>query len=200
MAGVDKILRNARFLLSAPRVSALPSDQGAEIAFAGRSNVGKSSVINVLTGQKGLAKTSSSPGKTRHINLFALDDRRRLADLPGYGYAKVDAKEQQRWGRELTRYITERECLRGIVIVMDLRHPLTDKDRQMVELALSGERRIHVVLNKADKLKSGRRAEAIRTTKKQLATLAPEASCTAFSVLKREGLKELTHVLENWLG
>lgn len=202
MPRISNLLNNARFLISAPSYGSLPRPDGAEIAFAGRSNAGKSSVLNVLTNRKNLAKTSSTPGKTRHINLFALDGdgRTRLADLPGYGYAKVDVKEQKRWGEELTRYITERECLKGVIIVMDIRHPLTENDKQMLVLCRTGGRQVHVVLNKSDKLKSGKKAQAVQKAKKELAFLAPSATFSTFSALKKDGLKELQNVIQEWLG
>ena len=194
-------LKNIRFITSSPSYASLPVAGGAEAAFAGRSNAGKSSVLNTLTNRKNLAKTSSTPGKTRHINLFTLDEDKniRLADLPGYGYAKVNVREQQRWGEELTRYITERESLRGVVIVMDIRHPLTENDKQMVVLCRTGGRPVHVLLNKSDKLKKGRRAAAVQQVRKDLAFLAPGATLGTFSALKGEGIRELQNVLSRWL-
>lgn len=198
---ITALLKNTRFISSSPDYSSLPVSGGTEAAFAGRSNAGKSSVLNTLTNRKALAKTSSTPGKTRHINLFALDkeNRIRFADLPGYGFAKVNAREQQRWGEELTRYITERESLKGVVIVMDIRHPLTDNDKQMVVLCRTGGRPVHVLLNKSDKLKSGRRAAAVQQVKKDLAFLAPGATLSTFSALKSQGIKELQDILGRWL-
>ncbi len=202
MPEITVLLKNVRFLSSVASYDKLPPNQGMEIAFAGRSNAGKSSVLNRLCARKGLAKTSSSPGKTRHINLFALDEKSeyRLADLPGYGYAKVDVKEKQRWGRELTRYILERECLKGLVIVMDMRHPLTDKDLQMLTLAEESGKAIHVLLNKSDKLKSSQRAATMLSVKKKLAELAPDAGCSAFSAVKGDGFTELKAVLSSWIN
>lgn len=199
MPDAYRLLKQAVFLIGSPSYTGLPPDTGSEIAFAGRSNAGKSSVLNTLTGKRGLAKTSSSPGKTRHINLFSLDKTHRLADLPGYGYAKVPLKEQERWGRELTRYIHERQSLKGIIIVMDMRHPFTEKDRQMVAFALESGKPLHVVLNKADKLKSGQRAKIFKEAKRELKCLAPDAGCTPFSALKGEGIKELKLVLNDLL-
>ncbi len=198
---ITGLLKKIRFVTSSPSYASLPPGSGAEVAFAGRSNAGKSSVLNTLTNRKALAKTSSTPGKTRHINLFALDENAelRLADLPGYGYAKVNAKEQQRWGEELTCYITERESLKGVVIVMDIRHPLTENDKQMVILCRTGGRPVHVLLNKSDKLKSGRRAATVKQMEKDLAYLSPGASFSTFSALKGEGIKELKDVLQTWL-
>lgn len=201
MSAIASLLKATRFLSSSPNYASIPFNEGAEAAFAGRSNAGKSSVLNTLTNRKALAKISSTPGKTRHINLFGLDKdaAQRLADLPGYGYAKVNLKEQQRWGEELTQYITERDCLKGVVIVMDIRHPLTENDRQMVILCRTGGRPVHVLLNKADKLKSGRRAATVLEVKKELAFIAPSATCSTFSALKSEGLPELRAVLSGWL-
>ena len=201
MAAIVPLLKNIRFLTSSPSFTSLPADTGVEVAFAGRSNAGKSSVLNCLTNRKSLAKTSSTPGKTRHINLYGLtqDAGIRLADLPGYGYAKVNVKEQERWGNELTRYVTERECLRGIVIVMDIRHPLTDNDRQMLTLCRTGGKPVHVLLNKADKLSSNKKAAMMKKVEKDLAFLAPGATLGAFSALKGDGLPEFRNVLENWL-
>lgn len=195
-------LKNAKFLISSPDFASLPTDTGAEAAFGGRSNAGKSSVLNCLTNRKSLAKTSSTPGKTRHINLFGLskDAEIRLADLPGYGYAKVNAKEQERWGRELTRYVTERESLKGIVIVMDIRHPLTENDREMLTLCRTGGKPVHVLLNKADKLSSNKKAATLKKVEKDLAYLAPGATLSAFSALKGEGLPEFRNVLGKWLN
>ncbi|RKX75420.1 MAG: YihA family ribosome biogenesis GTP-binding protein [Spirochaetes bacterium] len=199
---ITALLKDIRFITSSPNYHSLPLSTGAEAAFAGRSNAGKSSVLNTLTNRKALAKTSSTPGKTRHINLFALDKEKsiRLADLPGYGYAKVNVREQQRWGEELTLYITERESLKGVVIVMDIRHPLTENDKQMVVLCRTGGRPVHVLLNKADKLKSGRRAATVKQVEKDLAYLSPGATYSTFSALKGEGIKELRDVLNRWLN
>ena len=201
MTKMQELLKSARFLSSSPGYTALPVSPGAEVAFAGRSNAGKSSVLNILTNRKSLAKTSSTPGKTRHINLFALDEQAsiRLADLPGYGYAKVNVKEQERWGEELTRYITEREGLKGVILVMDIRHPLTENDRRMLVLCRTGGRPVHALLNKADKLKSSKRAQAVQTVKKELAFLAPGATFSTFSALRKDGLKELQDLMQKWL-
>lgn len=201
MPKIAEMLKNARFLSSSASYASLPRPEGVEVAFAGRSNAGKSSVLNILTNRKSLAKTSSTPGKTRHINLFGLDEKAsvRLADLPGYGYAKVNVKEQKRWGAELTEYITERECLKGVIVVMDIRHAMTDNDRQMLILCRTGGRPVHVLLNKSDKLKSGKRAQAVQKAKKELAFLAPGASYSVFSALKKDGLKELQDIIARFI-
>ena len=190
------------FLSSSPTFAALPPDNGAEAAFAGRSNAGKSSVLNVLSGRKNLAKTSGTPGKTRHINLFGVPPgkNRRMVDLPGYGYAAGGAKQQQRWGRELTRYIVERRSLRGVVLVVDIRRGLTELDRLMLSLCRRGEKPVHVLLNKSDKLKPGRRAAAVKAVEGELGRLAPGAGIGLFSALKREGRPQLQGVITAWLS
>lgn len=146
------ILHKAQFLKSAAQLSQLPNDNGIEIAFAGRSNAGKSTAINVLTGIKGLAKTSKTPGRTQLINLFAIDDQRRLVDLPGYGYAAVPQAVKERWQQTLSRYLQNRQCLRGLILLMDIRHPLTEFDQHIIQWATSAKLPIYILLTKADKL------------------------------------------------
>src|SRR5262245_48745088 len=128
----------AVFLKSAARVSQLPPDLGYEVAFAGRSNAGKSSALNCLTGIKNLARTSKTPGRTQLINLFQLDEERRLVDLPGYGYAKVAMQVKMDWQQNLAHYLEVRNSLKGLVLLMDIRHPLKDLDKMMVDWALNG--------------------------------------------------------------
>ena len=198
----DSLYSAAAILGSYPSHNSLPKDTGIEIAFAGRSNAGKSSVLNVLLNQKNLARTSSSPGKTRHINLFTLGNstHRRLVDLPGYGYAKVGAREQERWGQELTRYIIERNCLKGVVIVMDIRHVLTERDKQMVSLCRSSGKAIHILLNKCDKLKNNQKNKHMKNFESKLGS--PTTGCTysIFSAAKKIGIGELQSVLNLWFG
>lgn len=172
------------------------------MAFAGRSNAGKSSVLNALCGRRALAGTSSTPGKTRHINIFGIDGRSnfRLADLPGYGYARTGASERRRWSRELVRYVTERDCLTGVVLVMDIRHPLREIDKEMLVLCRASERRTHVLLNKSDKLGPDGRHASLEQVRAGLDFLFPDAGCDCFSALKREGLAELRRVLDGWLS
>ena len=145
----------ADFLTSAARVSQCPQDQGWEVAFAGRSNAGKSSAINCLTGNRKLARTSRTPGRTQLINFFALDPERRLVDLPGYGYAKVPQAVKAAWNRQLEAYLSERRSLRGLVLLSDARHPLKEFDQMLLNWAASCDMPIHVLLTKADKLKRG---------------------------------------------
>ena len=145
----------AQFLLSAPTLSQCPDDTGCEVAFAGRSNAGKSSAINVLTRQGKLARTSKTPGRTQLINFFSLTEHCRLVDLPGYGYAKVPKAVKQRWDEHLAEYLQRRQSLRGLILLMDVRHPLQDFDRQMVLWADQSDMPVHILLTKADKLKRG---------------------------------------------
>ncbi|OQX30009.1 MAG: hypothetical protein B0D92_00690 [Spirochaeta sp. LUC14_002_19_P3] len=188
------------FLFSCSSCSSIPAETGAEVAFVGRSNSGKSSVLNTLAGRKSPAKTSSIPGKTRHINFYAINGQssRRLTDLPGYGYARVSAQEMERWKRELTRYITERQSLVGIIIVMDIRRPFTELDRQM--LALCQAKPVHILLNKSDKLKNSRRTVAKTNAARALKLLHPDATIGIFSALKQEGMEELRRIISGWIG
>ncbi|MEY2920618.1 MAG: hypothetical protein RL261_1923, partial [Pseudomonadota bacterium] len=144
-----------RFLTSANKLGQVPQDAGAEVAVAGRSNAGKSSAINAITQRKGLARTSKSPGATRLLNFFELQSGRRLVDLPGYGFAKVAGSMRAHWGTLLTGYFGKRESLRGTIVVMDVRHPLTDHDQAMLELAMTRNLPVHILLTKADKLGRG---------------------------------------------
>jgi GTP-binding protein len=190
----DKI----RFMISAPYVRSLPKDQGMEIAFAGRSNAGKSSALNALAGRKNLAKTSGQPGKTQHINLFDVQPGLRIADLPGYGYAKVPPHEKKRWEQEMTEYILHRECLKGLVLLMDIRHPLTELDAAMIDLAVKGGREIHFILSKADKIKAGARKQTLHTMNNQLRGLTVPWSIQTLSSPKKDGVKELKQHISFW--
>lgn len=190
--------------MSSPTFDALPGDYGGEVAFAGRSNAGKSSVLNTLVNRKNLAKTSSTPGKTRHINLFTLGEsgETRIADLPGYGFARVSSRESERWQNELTRYILERKCLKGVVVITDIRRGLTELDRKLIALCGSKKRSIHILLNKADKLKSGQRAAAVHKTGKELSDLLPGTGMEIFSSVSPgqfNCVPLLWKVLDDWL-
>ncbi len=197
---MNPIYRNAEFLTSAAQLKQLPPDEGAEVVFAGRSNAGKSSAINALCGQKALARTSKTPGRTQLINFFRITPRQRLVDLPGYGYAKVPEAVRLRWQRLLEAYIGQRRVLRGMVLIMDIRHPLTDYDRQMMDWAAAHDLPIHILLTKADKLKRGPALNTLQQVQRELASLASVASVQVFSALKRQGLEELQEVLDTWLG
>jgi len=191
--------QQARFLTSVPETHLAPPDSGAEVAFAGRSNAGKSSALNSITRQRGLARTSKTPGRTQQINFFALDADRRLADLPGYGYAKVPQAMKTRWQRHLAEYLRVRQSLRGLILLMDCRHPLTDYDQQMLAWSADVGLPVHILLTKADKLKRGPAATALLGVRKQLANWHPEASVQLFSALKNTGVDEAREVIGNWL-
>jgi GTP-binding protein len=197
---LNPFYRQARFLTSANRADGFPPDQGLEVAFAGRSNAGKSSAINVLCGQRALARTSKTPGRTQMINFFTLDDERRLVDLPGYGYAKVPASMRAGWRRLMERYLRGRGSLAGLVVVMDIRHPLTEQDWEMVGWAHERDLPVHVLLTKADKLRRGPALETARAVAHALGEAGIEATVQAFSALKREGIDDAHGILDGWLG
>ena len=177
----------AQFLTSAWQPHQFPPDTGAEVAFAGRSNAGKSSALNAITGRKDLARTSKTPGRTQLINFFGLDGDRRLADLPGYGYAKVPEQMKRHWQALLTRYVEARESLAGLVVVMDARRPMTDFDIQMLQWAHSNGLPAHVLLTKADKLN---RSEATATHRRVTAALGEGDTAQLFSAVTRSGVDE----------
>ncbi len=188
----------AVFLKSAARVNQLPEDIGYEVAFAGRSNAGKSSALNCLTGIKQLARTSKTPGRTQLINLFSLDESRRLVDLPGYGYAKVALQVKEDWQKHLAHYLEVRQCLKGLVVVMDCRHPLKELDQMMIDWALDREIPVHALLTKADKLNKSEAKNAVAKVKRQYQLLGDLVSAQVFSSLKKEGVDELITRLDSW--
>ena len=189
----------AKFQISAAKLAQLPDCEGShEVAFAGRSNAGKSSAINTLTNQKSLARTSKTPGRTQLINLFALDGQRRLVDLPGYGFAKVAAPIRDQWRGLLTDYVEQRECLRGVVVMMDCRHPLKELDRQMTGWCNHIGLPVHVLLTKSDKLKKGAASASLQKVRKYLAD-TPQNSVQLFSSLKKIGIDEAHAKIAGWL-
>ncbi|MGE4532554.1 ribosome biogenesis GTP-binding protein YihA/YsxC [Halomonas sp.] len=191
----------ARFLTSAPTLARCPDDRGAEVAFAGRSNAGKSSAINTLTRQKALARTSKTPGRTQLINFFALgeDLERRLVDLPGYGFAKVPEKVKLEWQRHLSDYLQRRASLKGLVLVMDVRHPLSEFDQTMLGWADDQSMPVHILLTKADKLKRGAAASALQQVRSRLREWEDLVTVQLFSALKGQGIEELEARLDAWL-
>lgn len=188
----------ATFLKSAARVSQLPADEGYEVAFAGRSNAGKSSALNCLTNNKQLARTSKTPGRTQLINLFSLDPERRLVDLPGYGYAKVALSVKQDWQKNLAEYLEVRHCLRGLVLLMDCRHPLKDLDTLMIDWALNKQIPVHILLTKADKISRSEVKNTVLNVRRHYDLLPDLISVQAFSSLKKEGIPELITQLNAW--
>jgi len=189
----------ASFLLSAPSLEFLPADTGAEVAFIGRSNVGKSSAINTITGISGLARSSKTPGRTQALNLFTLDNGNRLVDLPGYGYAKVPLQLKQRFQALINEYLETRQCLKGLILLMDIRHPLKESDEQLIQWTLHCEVPLHVLLTKSDKLSHGGAAAELRQVEQTLHTWAPEATVQLFSSLDHTGLSQVHQVLDHWL-
>jgi len=171
----------------------------SEVAFAGRSNAGKSSALNTITRNGKLARTSKTPGRTQLINHFALGDGRYLVDLPGYGYAQVSKTRQKAWQRAMTHYLVSRDALCGLVLVMDIRHPLTDADWQLIEIQQQGESGLHVLLTKVDKLSRNQASNAIMGVQKSLEEAGVESTLQMFSALKATGVEDAHAVLDNWL-
>ena len=195
----DNYYRRAQFFLSVGKLSQLPEDEGYEVAFAGRSNAGKSSAINVLTDNQQLARTSKTPGRTQLINFFLLDETRRLVDLPGYGYAKVSKQIKQEWDSLLDDYLRSRRCLRGLVLLMDCRHPLKEFDVHLIQWCSEANLPLHILLTKSDKLKRGAAANALQQVKSHLNSIMPQATVQLFSALKKTGVDNLILVLDNWI-
>lgn len=190
----------ASFIQSAARVSQLPVDEGYEVAFAGRSNAGKSSALNCLTGIKQLARTSKTPGRTQLINLFKLDDSRRLVDLPGYGYAKVPQQVKQDWQKNLAHYLEVRQCLKGLILLMDCRHPLKELDQMMIDWCLNRDLSVHILLTKTDKLSRSEVKNTLLQIRKHYSLLENLITVQGFSSLKREGVEELIIKLNEWFN
>ena len=192
--------RHTHFLKSVPDARQAPPDVGLEVAFAGRSNAGKSSALNVITGQKSLARTSKTPGRTRQISFFAVDERRRLVDLPGYGFAKVSRQIKNDWQRHISRYLETRQSLAGVILLMDIRHPMKEFDLQVLGWCHVAGLPAHVLLTKSDKLKRGPAQAALLSVRQTLASIHPDASIQLFSALKKTGTEEAIQVLDSWLG
>lgn len=193
--------RKARFIKGVPRLSGLPPDTGAEVAFAGRSNAGKSSVINALTGRATLARISKTPGRTQHLNFFGLDDdEHRLVDLPGYGYANVPVAVKRQWAGLVEGYLRERRSLRGVVLLMDVRRPFTDADTRLLEWCVHAGLATHLLLNKADKLGRGAGTRVLADARKRLAELPGGHEVQLFSATRRTGIETLGERLDEWLG
>ena len=197
---MKNLYQQTTFIMGTPDSRRVPPDEGIEVAFAGRSNAGKSSALNVLTEQKSLARISKAPGRTREINFFSVREDIRLVDLPGYGYAKVSKSMQGEWQRNIARYLETRRSLCGVVLLMDVRHPLKEFDQQILRWCYSAELQTHVLLTKADKLKRGPAQSTLLQTRKALESLHPEASIQLFSAHTRTGNEQLQQVLNHWLG
>ena len=193
------LCQQASFLTSAARVEQCPEDEGYEVAFAGRSNAGKSSALNTLT-RASLARTSKTPGRTQLLNFFSLDEERRLVDLPGYGYAKVPIPLKLHWQRHLEAYLGSRNSLMGLVLMMDIRHPLTPFDCLMLDWAAGSKMPMHILLTKADKLTFGAGKAALLKTQKEIQQKwGNTATIQLFSSTKRTGVEEAQYVLADWM-
>ncbi|MGL5358758.1 MAG: ribosome biogenesis GTP-binding protein YihA/YsxC [Shewanella sp.] len=194
--------RKAKFLISAPDIAHLdqylPGDVGVEIAFAGRSNAGKSSALNALTEQKNLARTSKTPGRTQLINVFELDAQRRLVDLPGYGFAQVPLAMKHKWQQALGEYLQKRVCLSGVVVLMDIRHPLKDLDMQMIEWAVASEIPVLALLTKSDKLAQSAKMKTVNEVRKALTDFGDWVQVEPFSSLKGTGKPKVLSILNEW--
>ena len=208
----NPLYQRATFTLGAPTTAHLPPDSGYEIAFAGRSNAGKSSAINKITSQKALARVSKTPGRTQHINFFSLDppldstlnQGRRLVDLPGYGYAKVARSVKEQWQQVLEEYLNTRQSLQGLIIVMDIRHPLTPFDQHMLDACQQARLPTHILLTKADKLSKGAAGATLQQVQRTLAERyreddSPLPTVQLFSALRGIGIEEAHQKLDEWL-
>ena len=195
---MGKKYRNVSYLTSAAKLAQSPPDSGFEVAFAGRSNAGKSSAINTLCDQKSLARTSKTPGRTQLLNFFALDEDRRIVDLPGYGFAKVPQNLKRQWQGTLADYLEHRQCLQGIFLMMDCRHPLKDNDRQMLEWAAHIGLPVHVLLTKADKLKKNPANNSLFKVRQTIKAISADFSVQLFSSTKKTGLETAWEKLDSW--
>ncbi len=195
--------RSAQFLKSAPGIEQCPPEKGAEVAFAGRSNAGKSSAINKLTQNGKLARTSKTPGRTQLINFFQLNNSPdlRIVDLPGYGFAKVSQSVKNQWQESLSQYLHERKCLQGLVLLMDIRQPMQDSDTMMIDWAVQSEMPVHVLLTKSDKLSGGAAKNTLLNIRKEIIEAGMEdlVSVQTFSAQSGDGVAELTRLLNKWL-
>ncbi len=193
-------LSKATFTISAPDIRKLPEDSGIEVAFAGRSNAGKSSALNALTNQKSLARTSKTPGRTQLINVFEIGNNKRLIDLPGYGFAKVPLEMKKKWQKALGEYLEKRQSLKGLVVLMDIRHPLKDLDIDLIEWAVDSELPVLALLTKSDKLSQGKSSAEVLKVKKVLDALNGDIKVQAFSSLKRTGAEQADTIICGWFS
>jgi GTP-binding protein len=194
---MNPLYHQAKFINSSPHLKDAPTDQGKEIAFAGRSNAGKSSAINTLTRQNGLARISKTPGRTQMLNFFTINEQHRFVDLPGYGYAKVPIAVKLKWHQLMETYLTKRKSLCAIILVMDVRHPLTEFDWQMVEWCKHTQLPLHILLTKADKLTYGAAKNTLLQVQKELKEVDFPLTIQLFSALKKTGIDEIHHALDN---
>ncbi len=192
--------QNTHFITSAPDIRHLPEDDGIEVAFAGRSNAGKSSALNRLTNQRNLAKTSKTPGRTQLINLFKVQDNCHIVDLPGYGFAQVPLEMKKKWQKSLGEYLQKRNSLKGLVVLMDIRHPMKDLDQQLIYWAVECHIPVQVLLTKADKLKSGARKAQLLKIREAALGFNGDVAVDLFSSLKGIGVDTLSNKLNEWFA
>ncbi len=197
MSNADRY-RQAVFLLGVHDLEQLPPDTGLEVAFAGRSNSGKSSALNLIAGQRALARISKTPGRTQQINFFDLGIQRFLVDLPGYGYAKVPESVRRHWQRVLQDYLAQRQALTGLILLMDVRRPLTELDLQMLDWCHHRSLPSHILLTKADKLSRGRAGVVLMQTAATLKQDYPGATVQLFSALKGNGVETVRSRMDDW--
>lgn len=193
-------LQQAVFHKSAEKLNQFPEESTAEVAFAGRSNAGKSSALNTLTGRRKLAHVSKTPGRTRLINFFAIGPTTYLVDLPGYGYAQVPGEMKRQWAGLLTGYLNQRHQIRGLVVVMDVRHPMTPLDRQLLDWFAATGKPVHVLLTKADKLSRSQAANQLRKVGVTLRKEYPGCSVQLFSSSGKLGIQEAQAIIDGWLS
>ncbi len=193
---MNPIYHQAKFINSSPDLRDTPADHGKEVAFAGRSNAGKSSAINTLTRQNGLARISKTPGRTQMLNFFEINPEQRFVDLPGYGYAKVPVAVKKKWHELMEKYLTKRKSLCAIILVMDVRHPLTEFDWQMVEWCQHTGLPLHILLTKADKLTYGAAKNTLLQVQKELKETHIKMTIQLFSSLKKLGIDEVHAALD----
>ncbi|WP_036252986.1 ribosome biogenesis GTP-binding protein YihA/YsxC [Methylobacter sp. BBA5.1] len=194
---MNPIYHQAKFINSSPHMRNAPADQGLEVAFAGRSNAGKSSAINTLTRQNALARISKTPGRTQMLNFFEINAGLRFVDLPGYGYAKVPVDVKKKWHELMEHYLMHRKSLCGIILVMDVRHPLTEFDRQMIAWCEHAGLPLHILLTKADKLTYGAAKNTLLQVKRELNDAGCPLTIQLFSSLKKTGIDEVHEALDN---
>jgi GTP-binding protein len=197
---MNPVYHQAKFINSAPRLQDAPKDEGLEVAFAGRSNAGKSSAINTLTRQNHLARISKTPGRTQMLNFFEFAEGKKLVDLPGYGYARVPLAVKEKWHKMMEDYLSNRKALSGIVLVMDVRHPLTEFDWQMINWCEHNQLPLHIILTKADKLAYGAAKSTLLKVQKELANVNFPLSLQLFSSLNKTGVDEIHQVLDQWFN
>lgn len=192
--------QQTKFLISAPNIQSMPPEEGIEVAFVGRSNAGKSTALNTLTRQKNLARTSKTPGRTQLINVFETAPLCKLVDLPGYGYAAVPEKMKLQWQRELGRYLQQRQCLKGLVVLMDIRHPLKDLDQQMIQWAVTSDKSVLLLLTKGDKLSQSARMKQLKMVREAILPFQGDIQVEVFSSLNKQGVDKLADKLNFWFS